>query len=42
MKLLDTNVPIAATDPNDPNRAWAEKAIKMAVAHGGAGLNVVS
>jgi len=42
MKLLDTNVPIAATDPNDPNRAWAAKAIKMAVAHGGAGLNVVS
>jgi predicted nucleic acid-binding protein len=42
MKLLDTNIPIAATTPDDPFHRWAKETVLEAIDHGGAGLNAVS
>ena len=42
MKLLDTNVPISATSPQDPLHAWGKEAILDAIDQGGAAINAVS
>lgn len=42
MTLLDTNVPIYASDRSSPHSSWARQTIADAVAGGGAAVNAVS
>jgi len=42
MKLIDTNVPISATSPQDPLHVWAKETILNAIDQGGAGINAVT